>query len=390
MNTRGSRPGIGCTGIDHLHFYVQDALAWGGWLHRVWGFRIQGKKTSSDTLSLWLSQGSIRLILSQPLHRQGPVADYLQSHPQGVADVALQITDAARAYDFLRSQHQSVSWQAQGSLNHLHLHLPIPPGTPARHRMDLRHSLIERIPPPDPSGELPPLPGFVPLPTSEPDPEPCFSHIDHVVINLPQQALLPMADWYAHLFDWQPLYRFTVTTADSGLNSIVMGPTSPLVAPLLIALNEPLEPASQIQEFMEANGGPGVQHVALHTSDILRTVPRLQQQGVAFLPIPKAYYQALPTDLLGDLPQRLAAHQILVDRVSASSQAHPADPLLLQIFSQPLFPEPTFFFEIIQRRAHAQGFGEANFQALFEAIERQQHQRSPSAPPDLSQTSGSN
>jgi 4-hydroxyphenylpyruvate dioxygenase len=140
-------------------------------------------------------------------------------------------------------------------------------------------------------------------------------------------------------------------------------------------INEPTSANSQIQEFLDVNQGPGIQHIALQTPQIVKAIAQLRHRGLSFLPIPSTYYTQLRTQHQG-LPlstaelEEIAAQEILVDWHNEASQA-----LLLQTFTQPIFEQPTFFFELIERRQEAQGFGEGNFRALFEAIEREQLKR---------------
>jgi 4-hydroxyphenylpyruvate dioxygenase len=231
---------------------------------------------------------------------------------------------------------------------------------------------------------------------------PAIDHIDHGVINVPVGQLTAAVDWYVQRFGFQPRQEFTIDTPWSGLRSQVLAhPNGGATLPI----NEPTTANSQVQEFLHWNRGPGIQHVALHTHNIIQTVGHLQDRGVQFLDVPHGYYQALtqrpgygvrpsdssdrsrPNSPQAANPPYLASHplldelvrlNILVDWDSQTPQAK-----LLQTFTQPVFDQPTLFFEIIQRQsawagAHpilAQGFGERNFQALFEAIEQEQRKR---------------
>jgi 4-hydroxyphenylpyruvate dioxygenase len=353
-------------GIDHLHFYVRDVRAWSRWFQEVWAFHLRGERQTTDTLSHWLQHRSIHLVLSQALNNQGVVAAYLRDHPPGLVDVALRVPAAATIYSYLLQHNQTVSGLYESeTLQHLQLRLPFAQSKQAP--LGFHHSLIER------QGEgTPILPGFRLAEPTDPSAElphaPSFTHIDHVVLNVPSSQLHPVSTWYQEILQWEPRFRYQVATSRSGLNSTVLCPAS---SALQLAINEPVGSDSQIAEFIEANGGPGIQHVALHTSQIGGTVAHLRQQGVAFLPVPSTYYTSLTPLPQGLTPTELAHLQLLVD------QPDPRFPEqeLLQTFTQPLFPEPTFFFEVIQRNHNARGFGERNFQALFEAVERQQQVR---------------
>ncbi|MDJ0690218.1 MAG: VOC family protein [Xenococcaceae cyanobacterium MO_188.B32] len=147
---------------------------------------------------------------------------------------------------------------------------------------------------------------------------------------------------------------------------------------LKVNINEPTSPNSQIQEFLDINHGSGIQHIALRSTNILQTVAKMRSRGTAFLSVPTSYYRQLQKiysnrsiPSLADWEwQAIESQQVLVDWHQEKPES-----LLMQIFTQPIFDRPTFFWELIERRKQAQGFGEANFQALFEAVEREQVKR---------------
>ncbi len=356
--------GLSCLGIDHIHFYVDHVEKWGHWFQHIWGFQLRGQRRTQATTSLWLNQGAIHFILSEAL---GPRASetladqihhYRAHHPQGIADIAFQVSNLTQAYEWLRQQDQVVEWQSEGW--HCQLGLPLQPGG-----YQFRHSLIER---PGPVKRMEPiLPGFE-LCSSKGPTDSLVSHIDHMVLNVPVGTMGSLVEWYQHVFNWSTLYQCQIETQRSGLRSQVVGDRSGGI-PLQLAINEPIGSLSQIQEFVNANRGPGIQHIALHTSKILTTVERLRQQGLNFLVVPESYYQHLlqyDASLDPTLVATLARQQVLIDQVDGCK--------LLQIFTQPIFPEPTLFFELIQRYTPATGFGDRNFKALFEAMEQQQLQ----------------
>lgn len=335
-------------GIDHIHFYVDDIDFWSDWYQSIWKFQLRGSR--SETQSIWLSQGSIHFVLSQGEETLA----YRRYHPQGVADVALRIQDSELAYHSLKTlvpNQVVMKWQ-DPNLQALELFL-LDPENLDKH-LQLKHTLIQRKKQdPDPI-----LPGFITY-DRDLDHESHFSHIDHLVLNTPRLARIQK--WYESLLGWQCLYQYRISTAKSGLNSVVLGDLS---IPLQFAINEPIGSKSQIQEFVDANRGPGIQHIALHTHDIVSTVKNLRQKGVSFLPaLPQS--PSLSAFLSEDRKQALVQEEILWDQTSPTAA-------IFQIFTQSLFAEPTFFYEIIQRDPDAKGFGEGNFQALFEAIEDQQ------------------
>lgn len=341
----------GIQGIHHLHFYLWDLPYWREQFCRVWGFQIE--RQAPHTLDL--CQGSIRLRLSQPAHVGDEVDRYLQQHSPGIVDVALAVDrqDGSDLAELLRGRGAELDWSTDETESpSVGLCLLTPYG--------IRHSLI---------------PGSVP---AHPYPSRLFSHLDHVVLNVEQGSLQAAADWYGQVLGWERLYRYSIGTDHSGLESLVVG--DPQVG-IQLAINEPTSATSQIQEFLDAYPGPGIQHVALHSPDILRSLRQLRQGGVQFLRVPEGYYSMLQGELYPDLQEIAGIHWpdlqeqgILLDSTLPAADPHSA-PLLLQTFTQPLFERPTFFFEIIQRLGGATGFGEGNFQALFEALEQQQLQR---------------
>ena len=194
-------------------------------------------------------------------------------------------------------------------------------------------------------------------------------HIDHVVGNVEEGSLEQWVEFYGTTMGFTELRHFDesqISTEHSALRSTVVWNGRDIVMPI----NEPAEGLrrSQIQEYLDAYNGAGVQHIALATDDIVATVAALRQRGVRFMSVPDGYYADAKRRLAGiDLPwEALKAHAVLVDRED--------DGHLLQIFTETITDRPTVFFEIIERRG-ANGFGEGNFRALFEAIERDQDAR---------------
>jgi 4-hydroxyphenylpyruvate dioxygenase len=174
-----------------------------------------------------------------------------------------------------------------------------------------------------------------------------FGHIDHIVLNVPAGQMEAAAGWYAEYMGLRPSERYSIETQRSALKSIVMESADRAIQ---MPINEPSTPNSQIQEFLNFNRGAGIQHLALHAHNIAIAIEYLEKHDIKFLK---------------------TEPKILIE-----TQDETTNKTLLQIFTQPIFDRPTFFFEIIQRRNQAQGFGEGNFQALFEAIEKEQISRS--------------
>jgi 4-hydroxyphenylpyruvate dioxygenase len=175
--------------------------------------------------------------------------------------------------------------------------------------------------------------------------------------------------YYADIFGFDLFMHFDINTGRSALMSKVVSSTDGWVK---MPINEPSSANSQIQEFLDRYNGPGVQHIALLTPDIVATVAEMRRMGQDFLDVPETYYDAEFDQRVGEIAEdkeRLKELRILVDRDEGD------DGYLLQLFTKCVFARPTLFFEVIQRRGRARGFGEGNFRALFEAIEREQAKR---------------
>lgn len=198
-----------------------------------------------------------------------------------------------------------------------------------------------------------------------------FTQIDHAVLNVSENQLQTAVNWYQTVFGFQTQRYFDIQTHRSGLRSkVLVHPQGRVKFPI----NEPTSVNSQIQEFLDHNHGSGIQHIALETVNIVDTITQLRARGLSLLDIPPSYYSPLREKFESRFPHLdwLAIEQqnILVDIEGGAESG-----ILLQTFTQPIFKQPTFFWEIIERRQQAQGFGQRNFLALFEAIEREQQKR---------------
>lgn len=351
--------------IDHVHFYVEDARLTRDWFVNTLGFSGIGSHESKHTCIEVVQSGSIYFVLSSALNQYSPVAQFLSLQAPGVADLALRVANLDDVLD------QAIAAGAK---------VLQPIRTYADHQGQLRvakiqgwgrlqHSLIERL------GITPLLFGSHPkLLPSVPDFSilgSLFQRIDHVVLNVAERDLAVAIAWYVRILGLQSDRSFAIKTERTALRSrVLVHPHGSVQFPI----NEPASADSQIQEFLDINRGPGIQHIALATTNILSAIAQLRQSGVRFLDTPPAYYQNL-SQRLPNLPisvdlEPLALHQILVDWQPERPEA-----VLLQIFTQPIFHQPTFFLEVIERRLQAQGFGEGNFLALFEAMEQEQIKR---------------
>lgn len=359
--------------IDYVHFYVKDALASQDWFVQQMGFQSVASGATRHTATAVVKSGVIYFVLSSGITSNSPVAQFLAQHPQGVADIAFKVSHLKSVLKKLLKLGVKVLQPLQtyqdkwGYLKWVKIAA----------WGDITHTLLERrrlhsIPylPVQVDwleSTLKPLP--IPIPPSSIVP---FTHIDHIVLNVAAGDLPKAVEWYQHLLDFQPQQIFTIQTQRSGLYSQVMvHPGTGIQLPI----NEPTSPNSQIQEFLDLNRGPGIQHIALATRNILDAIAQRRRQGLSFINVPPSYYSQLRERYQGDTLSpiewaRIQQEQILVDWQPQSPQA-----LLLQTFTQPIFPEPTFFFEFIERRWSAKGFGEGNFRALFEALEHEQLKR---------------
>ncbi len=362
--------------FNHLNFYVDAVAPWRDWFVNAWGGVGDGLGSADgqtgDQALVYVGQVPL-LIVSTPQ----VVRPYLQQHPSGIGDVALRVSDLDQTLDQVTAAGGTVVQPTQTD--------PWGRGRWAQIQGwgSLRHTLVESWQPVVWVPEI--APGGMSLaiapqpPAAPPAPAPAIDAIDHAVMNVPEGELPQAVAWYQHQLGFQPQQQFTIDTPRSGLRSQVMAhPQGSAKLPI----NESATPNSQVQEFLHYNRGGGIQHVALHTQDIVSTVAGLRQGGVNFLPVPPSYYEALRQrpgyQPDGDRDVAIAQLQILVDWELHLPQAR-----LLQTFTQPFLSIPTVFFEIIQRQvvqtqvatAQAQGFGERNFQALFEAIEREQIKR---------------
>ncbi|WP_017716883.1 4-hydroxyphenylpyruvate dioxygenase [Kamptonema formosum] len=363
--------------IDLVHFCVEDATACRDWFASQMGFQAIAGAASNHTRTEIVKSGPVCFVLSSPLTPASPAHRFLARHPAGVADVAFRVADI-----------ESVMAKAAGA--GAKILQPVRQQQTPGGRLkwgkiagwgDLSHTIIERtgitpLLPPATDFPFPNLPFLkegsegsvegVPVTNDSP-----FTGTDHAVLNVAAGELEQAVTWYEKTLGFQRLQRFDIQTKRSGLSSLVMAHPS---GGAQMPVNEPASANSQIQEFLDVNRGPGVQHIALRTGNIVRLLDLLRRWGVSFIEVPPTYYTQLQQRHRGQLPaalcQEIERAQVLVDW-----QEQAPDALLLQTFTQPIFGQPTFFFELIERRSGARGFGEGNFRALFEAIESEQLKR---------------
>jgi len=349
-------------GTDYIEFYVGNAKQASQYYQSAFGFQLvayRGPETGvRDRASYLLTQGKIRFVLTSPLGPDGDVAEHVRTHGDGVRDIALWVDDARDAYAKAVERGATSAYAPQA--------LKDESGEVVCAGIkiygDTIHSLVERK---NYRGVF--LPGFHPRQPRYRAAPTGLLHVDHCVGNV---ELGKMNDWvgfYERVMGFKNLVSFDdedISTEYSSLMSKVMANGNERIK---FPINEPAQgkKKSQIDEYLEFYGGPGVQHLALATEDIIATVSALRDRGIEFLQAPSAYYDTLQARV-GKIDEPMDALRelgVLVDR--------DPDGYLLQIFSKPVQDRPTLFYEIIERKG-ARSFGKGNFKALFEAIEREQ------------------
>jgi 4-hydroxyphenylpyruvate dioxygenase len=352
--------------VDHVHFVVGNAKQAAHYYSTAFGMRVtayRGPETGSrDLASYVLESGSARFVVTAAVHAGTDASRHVADHGDGVVDVALRVPDAAHAYEL------AVARGAKGTLEPTPFEDEWGKVVVAQIETygETKHSLIQRT---DYSGVF--MPGFVPRePIVEPPAKRWFQAIDHIVGNVELGHMDEWVEFYHRVMGFTNMKEFVgddIATEYSALMSKVVADGSRKVK---FPLNEPAvgKKKSQIDEYLEFYGGAGVQHIALATNDIVRTVGEMKRAGVEFLDTPDTYYDTLG-DWVGEtrVPlEQLRDLKILADRDE--------DGYLLQIFTKPVQDRPTVFFELIERHG-SMGFGKGNFKALFEAIEREQARR---------------
>ena len=351
-------------GIHHVELYVGNALQAAYFYAHAFGFKrvaYRGLETGTrDQVSHVLQQGRIRLVLTGALHSGSPIAAHQHRHGDGVKDIALRVPSVDNAY------REATSRGATGVCEPREVsdeRGAIKVATIETYGETL-HTFVEIL---DYDGPF--LPGFEPVEDGTEDSGMLLA-LDHIVGNVELGSMDTWVKFYEDVFGMTEMIHFSdddISTEYSALMSKVVSDGKGLVK---FPINEPAEGKrkSQIDEYLEFYEGPGAQHLAVATRDIVGTVTELRRRGVEFLTIPPAYYEDVPTRVpeVAEQLVDLREQGILVDRDDEG--------YLLQIFTKPVGDRPTMFFEIIERHG-ARGFGDGNFKALFEAIEREQERR---------------
>ena len=349
-------------GTDHVEFYVGNARQAAYFYRAAFGMKLvayAGPETGlRDRASYVVEQGKVRFVLTTPLRPDNAIADHIARHGDGIRDIALWVDDATSAWlETTRRGARSVRepWTLEDKQGTVTMASIATYG-------DTIHTFVERK---NYQGIF--LPGFQHV-THDPVVRPVgLKHIDHVVGNVGWNEMNAMVDFYRDVMGFEMFQSFDdkdISTEYSALMSKVMSNGNGRVK---FPINEPAEgrKKSQIEEYLDFYQGPGAQHLALATDDILTTVSKLREHGVEFLRVPEAYYEELEKRVghIDEPMEELKRLNLLVDRDEEG--------YLLQIFTRPVEDRPTVFFEIIQRKG-GRSFGKGNFKALFEAIEREQ------------------
>jgi 4-hydroxyphenylpyruvate dioxygenase len=353
-------------GTDYVEFYVGNAKQSAHYYMSAFGFQAiayAGPETGmKDRASYVVRQNKLTFVLTTPIRPNNDVADHIYKHGDGVKALALRVDDATDAWEQTTKRGGKTYLQPQ-RLKDDHGEVVL---SGIHTYGDTVHLFVERK-----NYEGPFMPGyrgwhnplFAPTDTG-------LLYVDHCVGNVGWNQMNPWVKFYQEVMGFRNILSFDdedISTEYSALMSKVMSNGNGYVK---FPINEPAEgkKKSQVEEYLEFYNGEGVQHVALATNDIVKTVKELMARGVEFLKVPTSYYEDL-LDRVGKIDEDLEPLKelgILVDRDNEG--------YLLQLFSKPVQDRPTLFFEIIQRKG-AKSFGKGNFKALFEAIEREQEAR---------------
>lgn len=363
----GAQDFLPLLGTDYVEFYVGNAKQAAHYYKTAFGFQSHayaGLETGvRDRASYVLKQDKIRIVLTTALKSDSPIGEHVKKHGDGVKIVALWVEDARSAYEETMKRgaksymEPTVEKDDNGEVVRAGIYT----------YGETVHMFVERK---NYNGEF--LPGYQKW-VSDYNPKPTgLKYIDHMVGNVGWNEMNTWVKWYEDVMGFVNFLSFDdkqITTEYSALMSKVMSNGNGRIK---FPINEPAEgkKKSQIEEYLDFYEGPGVQHIAVATDDILTTVADMRSRGIEFLSTPpQAYYDAVPLRLevhnhkLQEDIEKLKSLGIMID---ADEEGY-----LLQIFTKPVEDRPTLFFEIIQRMG-AKGFGAGNFKALFESIEREQ------------------
>lgn len=349
--------------IDHIHFWVGNAKHTMYYWWKGFGFQpiaYSGLETGNRQFASYVLQsGQIRLVVSAPYGPTSEIAAHQMVHGDGVKAIAIEVDDVTRAYAETTGRGAVGGWRPQEEIDEFGALR-----TSAIHAYgEVLHVFVDRS---SYAGPFAPTYRALDLPVEQTG----LAAVDHIVANVQLGKMDYWVNFYHKVMGFRQLLHFDdqdISTEYSALMSKVMQNGTGRVK---FPINEPAEGKrkSQIEEYLDYYLTPGVQHIALSTGEILKTVQTLKKRGIEFLRVPEAYYEVLP-ERVGEIKESLEAIRelgILVDRDDEG--------YLLQIFTRPIQDRPTAFVEIIQRHG-SRGFGKGNFKALFEAIELEQERR---------------
>ncbi|MEJ6793871.1 MAG: 4-hydroxyphenylpyruvate dioxygenase [Flavobacteriales bacterium] len=352
-------------GTDYVELYVGNAKQSAHFYKTAFGFQSEafaGLETGmTDRVSYVLKQDKIRLVLTTPLNEDGPINEHINKHGDGVKVVALWVEDATKAWEETTKRgaksfmEPTTEKDDHGSVVRSGIHT----------YGETVHIFVERK---NYNGIF--LPGYKKW-ESHYNPEPVgIKFIDHMVGNVDWNEMNDWCQFYAKVMGFAQIISFDDNDISTDFTALMSKVMSNGNGRIKFPINEPAEgkKKSQIEEYIQFYNGPGVQHIAVATDDIVTTVSAMRDRGVEFLYVPDSYYNDL-IERVGEIDEDvevLKEHGILIDRDEEG--------YLLQLFTKPVVDRPTMFFEIIQRKG-AQSFGKGNFKALFEAIEREQDNR---------------
>ncbi|MGZ8722383.1 MAG: 4-hydroxyphenylpyruvate dioxygenase [Aeromicrobium sp.] len=359
------------TGWDAVVWAVGNATQAAHFYQSAFGMQLvaySGPETGNrDHHSFVLESGAVRFVLKGGVDPESPILDHHRAHGDGIMDIALEVPDVDTCIDHARAEGATILEEPHDMTDE---HGTIRMAAIAAYG-DTRHSLVDRS-----KYDGPYLPGYVDRSSTHTKrdgaPKRVFQALDHIVGNVEIGHMDEWVDFYNRIMGFTNMAEFIgddIATEYSALMSKVVSSGNHRVK---FPLNEPAigKRKSQIDEYLEFYRGPGAQHLALATNDILRTVDILRTEGIEFLDTPDSYYtDPALRERIGEVRvpiEELQKRGILVDRDE--------DGYLLQIFTKPVGDRPTVFFELIERHGSL-GFGKGNFQALFEAIEREQAKR---------------
>jgi 4-hydroxyphenylpyruvate dioxygenase len=346
--------------IDYIELYTSNAKQAAFYFSKLYGFEIKGysglETGNRETVSYFLEQGGAHLILTGTYNFDNEISEFLRQRGDGVRDIALLVDDVELAYrnalanGGIGLQAPFVARDENGELKRAVL------GTFG----DTIHTLVERK---HYRGNM--LPTFKKIDETYAVPRGGIERYDHLAVCVEQNQ--EWIEYYENVFGFKMSQSFNKDDVSSQTSSLMTKILQNGTDKIKMTIIEPAKgkKKSQITEFLEYNNGPGVQHIALLTENILETVGNLQASGTEFLYTPDMYYDMLP-DRVGEIDEpidKLHKLKVLVDRDDEG--------YLLQIFARPIQDRPTLFFEVIQRKG-SKGFGNGNIKALFEAVEREQ------------------